>query len=359
MGDPPTGLALRPYAREAAARNGIDGSLLEKQIQAESGFNPDAHNASSGADGIAQIVVRFHPTMAGKTRDPIASIDYMAGLMRNHLAVWNGDWAKSLSAYNAGPAATAQGLAGTLDGWPYAETVRYVATILGISRAEAATRLTTGAAPMAVRFDATFPATIQDDDWSCAPSSLDWALRSLGRAPGHSYIENLLIADGIVSKSQGLLVATGAPLAAWIGKKTPPEVYYGADGFYGNSEPSITFDGAALEGDHAYPILIGGRNWGGPGKGHWAGVRGYDAARDVLLLANPAGAGGVFGGQEMTRAQFNARGPFSMVRVLHPDIDGSTATPTPPIPPIPPTDTRLARAAVVARELLAILEGAP
>lgn len=134
---------LRAYAREAAGRAGIDPDRFVRQIQQESGFDPDAHNDGSGADGIAQIVVRWHPTMAGKTRDPYASLDYAAGLMRNHLAVYDGDWALALSCYNAGPGATASGLKGTLAGWPYAETVRYVANILQISQAEARRRLTT------------------------------------------------------------------------------------------------------------------------------------------------------------------------------------------------------------------------
>src|SRR5205823_323154 len=93
-----------------------------------------------------------------------------------------------------------------------------------------------GTAAPRVTFNRDFPATIQDDDWSCAPSSLDWALRSLGRAPGHSYIEDLLLKDGIVSRQDGLLIGTGKALAEWIGRKEPADVYYGADGFYGNSE---------------------------------------------------------------------------------------------------------------------------
>ncbi len=181
-----------------------------------------------------------------------------------------------------------------------------------------------------VVYDARFPATFQDDDWSCAPSSLDWALRSLGRTPGHSYIENRLVTDGIVSRAQGLLDASGTALAAWIGRMTPPEAYYGGDGFYGNSEPVVTFDGAAQEGSHAYPILIGGRGWC-----HWVAVRGYDPERDVLLLANPAGDGPTYGGQELTRSQFEARGPFSMVRVLHPDL-------LTPVEPTPPPDPKAA-----------------
>jgi hypothetical protein len=214
----------------------------------------------------------------------------------------------------------------------------------------------TGAAPAptpgTVTYNASTPAIAQDDDWSCAPTALRWALTSLGRNPGPKYIEELLVRDGVVSKEQGLLDASGAGLAAWIGKSGP--AYYGDDGFYGNNEPSVTFDGVALEGDHAYPLLIGGRAWN-----HWSGVRGYDAGRGLLLLANPSdGWMGV--GQTMDAAQFRSLGPFSMVRVLHPDL--LTMVPDPPVePPVPPTeDTRIPRARQKLVEAIAILdEGAP
>lgn len=183
---------------------------------------------------------------------------------------------------------------------------------------------------MTVRFDPNTPAIAQDDDFSCAPTSLRWALTALGRSPGPTYIEDLLVRDGVVSKELGLLDASGAGLAAWIGKQGAE--YYGGEGFYGNSEPSITFDGAALEGDHAYPILIGGRQWN-----HWCAVRGYDATRNLLLLMNPAdGWQGV--GQTMSPQQFGALGAFSMVRVLHPDLPGVGPGPVvvPPVVPSPP-----------------------
>lgn len=208
-----------------------------------------------------------------------------------------------------------------------------------------------GTERMTVRYDPNAPALAQDDDWSCAPTALRWALTSLGRNPGPTYIEDLLLRDGVVTKEAGLLDASGAYLAAWIGK-TGPE-YYGADGFYGNSEPVVTYNGAALEGDHQYPILIGGRAWN-----HWTAVRGYDRERNVLLLANPApGFQGV--GQTMSPEQFAQLGPFSMVRVLHPDLPGvgpAVVEPDPPIIVVPPTDTRMARARELLVAAMAVLD---
>lgn len=325
---------LHWYARTAASRVGIDPDTFERQIQQESGFNPDAHNDASDADGIAQIVARWHPTMAGRTRDPYASLDYAAGLMRNHLAVHDGDPALALACYNAGPGNTAQGLAGTLDGWPYAETVRYVANILRIPEADASARLTGRKGPaVAIAYNRTEPAIAQNDPWSCAPTSTRWGLTAVGRHPSEAWMESQMIADGIVSQAQGLLDASGRDLAAWISQQ------YGEFGYAASSEPrGISFDALAAEfmaPSNPYPGLIGGSAWN-----HWSGLRSYDSVRDVLILANPAdGWQGV--GQAMTRQQFAALGPFSLVRIVHPDLIGAPAPPPapPPVPtpPIAPT----------------------
>lgn len=340
-----------PIARAAAKGAGIDGDLFVRQITQESGWASDVIHcqrvSSAGAQGIAQIVARFHPTV--NPCDPVAALEYAAQLMRNHLAVWDGDWALALSAYNAGPGATAQGVRGTLDGWPYAETVNYVSTILQISRSEAIARLT-GATPMPVTYAKATPPIAQDDPWSCAPTSTRWALTALGRTPGPTYIENLMLRDGIVTREHGLMDASGAQLAEWIGRKGPE--YYGSDGFYGQNEASITFDWARFEGaqpdgsGHTYPVLIGGRGWN-----HWAVLVDFNPSNQTLTLMNPAP--GWMGVQHaLTRATFDALGPWSAVRVLHPDLLAAA----PPIPPQPPADTRIPRARQKLVEAIAILD---
>lgn len=134
---------FEPAARAAAERAGIDADRFVAQIGQESGWADDViycrRVSSAGARGIAQIVERFHPTV--NPCDPLASLDYAAKLMAGHLTRNNGDWAVALSCYNAGPGATASGLSGHLAGWPYDETVTYVAVILGIGRDEARRRL--------------------------------------------------------------------------------------------------------------------------------------------------------------------------------------------------------------------------
>jgi len=164
-----------------------------------------------------------------------------------------------------------------------------------------------------VTFNRQEPAHTQEHDYDCSQDSLEWALWSLGRKPADGWLEEHMIADGIMSKNDGLLDGSGARLAAWIGEQ------YGEFGFSANSQTTVSFQQLADESGR-YPMLIGGHNWGGPHMGHWSGLSGYDAARDTLLLANPGGGGPRFGGQEMSREQFNARGPFSMVRILHSDL---------------------------------------
>ena len=90
-------------ARQAAIRHGIPEGVFIAQINQESGFNPKA-GSYAGAQGIAQIVPKYHPAMAGKTYDPIKSLDYAASLMRKNLNKY-GDMRLALAAYNGGDGA--------------------------------------------------------------------------------------------------------------------------------------------------------------------------------------------------------------------------------------------------------------
>jgi hypothetical protein len=170
--------------------------------------------------------------------------------------------------------------------------------------------------PPSVTFDAHMRARPQEEDFDCSQESLEWALHALGREPADDWLESTMIAEGVMSAALGLLDASGAGLAAFVRR------HYGELGFDATHEPSVSFDALAAEiGPH--PILLGGRGWG-----HWSGVRGYDPASDRLLLANPAdGWKGV--DQTMSRQQWADLGPFSMVRVLHPDLQAGADDPRP------------------------------
>ncbi len=115
----------RAYAREAAQREGCDPEIFSRQIQQESGFNPDAFNPS-GATGIAQIIQRFHPSV--DPTDPIASLDYAARWMAD-LHRQYGSYARALAAYNWGPGNVSR-WDGQRDSLP-GETRHYLDIILG------------------------------------------------------------------------------------------------------------------------------------------------------------------------------------------------------------------------------------
>ena len=131
-GSAPSGVRddLRSVARHFAVQAGIDPNIFEAQINQESDFKPGAYNPS-GATGIAQIVPRWHPNV--DPSDPIASLEYAANLMANHLARYGGDYRLALAAYNAGPGAVQQ--YGGVP--PYGETQNYVAKILTTARSYA------------------------------------------------------------------------------------------------------------------------------------------------------------------------------------------------------------------------------
>lgn len=115
---------LVAYARDRAQTYGVDPDIFVRQISQESNWNPNARSPA-GAQGIAQIVPRFHPGV--NTSDPYASLDYAARLMGNHLQTYGGDYSRALAAYNAGPGAVQQ--YGGVP--PFRETQLYVSNILG------------------------------------------------------------------------------------------------------------------------------------------------------------------------------------------------------------------------------------
>lgn len=96
---------LQRMVIDAARRYGIDERIALAQIQRESGFNPNARGAA-GEIGIAQ----FMPSTAAAYGlspqdlfDPVKALDAWGRHMRDLLARYNGDYAKALAAYNAGP----------------------------------------------------------------------------------------------------------------------------------------------------------------------------------------------------------------------------------------------------------------
>ena len=81
---------------------GYDTQAFRRQIVMESGWNPLAVSRA-GAEGIAQIIPRWHPGMRGRTFDPFASLEYAANLMASHIDYRaGGNYREALADYNTG-----------------------------------------------------------------------------------------------------------------------------------------------------------------------------------------------------------------------------------------------------------------
>jgi soluble lytic murein transglycosylase-like protein len=123
----------RAIARQKAIKYKLLPDVFERQIDAESGFNPKAIS-SAGARGIAQIMPATAAGWGVNPDDPIAALDASAknmagyintygGLTTNDPAKMRAAYEKGLRAYNAGPGAVEASK-------NYAETNRYVKKII-------------------------------------------------------------------------------------------------------------------------------------------------------------------------------------------------------------------------------------
>ncbi len=100
----PTHQAGRDYptvARNEARAAGISPSLFVRQINEESGFNPNAVSPA-GAIGIAQFMPTTAAGLGLNPWDPYAALKGAARLMASYVKLYGGNYAKALAAYNAG-----------------------------------------------------------------------------------------------------------------------------------------------------------------------------------------------------------------------------------------------------------------
>lgn len=129
---------FRQIARQKAQKYGLLPDVFERQISAESGFNPKAVSPT-GARGIAQIMPATAKSWGVNPDDPVASLDAAAKNMAGYIKTYLGGKApgqesdpsrlrqayeKGLRAYNAGPGAVEASKR-------FAETNRYVQKIIG------------------------------------------------------------------------------------------------------------------------------------------------------------------------------------------------------------------------------------
>jgi len=125
-------------AAQAAQTAGINPTYFLRQIQAESGFNPNVQSPA-GAQGIAQFMPATAKGMGVNPWDPIASLKAAAQLMGAYIQKYGGGLQgeeKALAAYNWGSGNLESDIASHGSSWlMYApsETQNYINTIVGTS----------------------------------------------------------------------------------------------------------------------------------------------------------------------------------------------------------------------------------
>jgi soluble lytic murein transglycosylase-like protein len=129
---PPAPGDYHALARQDALDNGIDPTLFERQINQESGWNPDAVSRM-GAIGIAQIMPDTATGWHVDPHDPVASLSAAAKAMAWYQTHY-GSFEKALACYNAGTDALDRAMAQYGADWRIglpAETRTYIRAIVG------------------------------------------------------------------------------------------------------------------------------------------------------------------------------------------------------------------------------------
>jgi len=110
---------------EAAGHNGLPPAFVRSVAKAESGLRSDA-KSPKGAIGVMQLMPGTAAALNADPNDPQQNIEAGARYLRDLLVKYDGDAAKALAAYNAGP--------GAVDRYngvpPYLETVTYVDRVI-------------------------------------------------------------------------------------------------------------------------------------------------------------------------------------------------------------------------------------
>ena len=117
---------LNGIINSASSRSQIDADFIASVIRAESGNNARAVSRK-GAQGLMQLMPQTANHLGVKNSfDPAENVDGGVRYLRELLLQYNGDAAKALAAYNAGPQRVRQykGVP------PYRETHAYVARVI-------------------------------------------------------------------------------------------------------------------------------------------------------------------------------------------------------------------------------------
>jgi soluble lytic murein transglycosylase len=130
-----------------AKSHDLDPYSVAALIRQETEFNPDAHSPAN-AYGLMQLILPTGKMMGRQTGvtvtsartllNPSISIQLGTQYLKGQLSNWNGDWAETLAAYNAGPGRVREWLtlgpfrepAEFVESIPFNETREYVQAVL-------------------------------------------------------------------------------------------------------------------------------------------------------------------------------------------------------------------------------------
>ncbi|HZU68093.1 MAG TPA: transglycosylase SLT domain-containing protein [Ktedonobacteraceae bacterium] len=121
-------------AQQDAINAGISPDYFVRQINQESGFNPNAYSPS-GAEGIAQFMPATARGLGIDPWDPIQALRAAANVMAGYDHRYGGNYAMALAAYNAGSGTVQWAVQNCGSNWMSclpAQTQNYIYVIMGI-----------------------------------------------------------------------------------------------------------------------------------------------------------------------------------------------------------------------------------
>jgi len=288
----------RKAARRAAQRYGLDPDVFERQIEAESGFNPNAVSPK-GATGIAQIMPATARGWGVNPRDPIASLNAAAEHMAADVKRY-GSYENALRAYNAGPAAIQRSKS-------YAETNAYVAKILG-GRTPSTSGVggSTGGEGAFATTTRKLVAPAQDLSQERALLALSFLSQQNGNPAN------------FVAQLQGLQdVPAQYQTTRTVGQTTPESLTPGSSSSAGGRKGTANFEGTKVAGWIA-PILQYARERGWQGKVN-SGFRSYAEQQHIYNSGvRPAAVPGTSNheGDEFPRGAVDVSDAQQLSRIL-------------------------------------------
>jgi hypothetical protein len=134
---PPVNLPKSAYvsiAQQDASSAGISPDYFVRQINLESGFNPNAVSPS-GAEGIAQFMPATAQGLGIDPFNPIQALNAAAHYMASYNNMYNGNYAMALAAYNAGGGTVQYAVSSCGSNWISClpgQTQNYILVIMGI-----------------------------------------------------------------------------------------------------------------------------------------------------------------------------------------------------------------------------------